>query len=361
MATQESLENDISDYNLGSSICIQMAVKAAIELGVFNIIGKSGPKAHLTSKEIVAEIPTTNPNVAAENLERILKLLSVKSLLSTTLKQSLKDETPQRAYGLTKEALCLLPNEDGNPMNSENMSSSELHIIQSLCMLKHSVLEPETVPFYKAHGVSFYEFLSERPEMISWFNKHMRTASYLYFDEKVLKVYEGFEEVNELMDVGGGDGSSLAKIVSMYPHIHGINFDLPSVIAQAPKHQGVKHVGGDMFGSIPKTQSFTLKLILHNWDNEHCKKILRNCWEALPEAGKVIVVEYFVLPEELKNTPETMQILADDIFMMTLFNGGKERTIAEMDNLAKSAGFIETKFFPISHGTYAIEFLKKIQ
>lgn len=88
---------------------------------------------------------------------------------------------------------------------------------------------------------------------------------------------------------------------------------------------------------------------------------MRNCWEALPEAGKVIVVEYFVLPEELKNTPETMQILADDIFMMTLFDGGKERTIAEMDKLAKCAGFTETTFFPVSHGTYVIEFLKKRQ
>ena len=69
-------------------------------------------------------------------------------------------------------------------------------------------------------------------------NELMRTTSCLYFDQKVLKEYRGFEEVKELMDVGGGDGSSLAKIVSMYPHIRGINFDLPSVIDQAPTYQG---------------------------------------------------------------------------------------------------------------------------
>nr|XP_011468351.1 PREDICTED: (S)-scoulerine 9-O-methyltransferase-like isoform X1 [Fragaria vesca subsp. vesca] len=249
MATPVSLENDISAYYLGSSICIQMAQRAAIELDVFNIIAKSGPEAHLTSKEIVSEIPTTDPNAAAENLERILNLLSaVKSLLSTYLKQRHNDKTPQRAYGLTKEVLlCLVPNEDGVSFTSEIISGSEMHIIQSLCMLKHPVLEPGSVPFCKAHGVSFYEFMSERPEMISWFNKHMRTASYLHFDLKVLKVYEGFEEVKELMDAGGGDGSSLAKIVSMYPHIHGINFDISSVIVQAPNYQaGVKHVSGDV-------------------------------------------------------------------------------------------------------------------
>lgn len=44
--------------------------------------------------------------------------------------------------------------------------------------------------------------------------------------------------------------------------------------------------------------------------------------------------------------------------MMALCPGGKERTTAEFDNLAKSVGFVETKKFPISHGNYVIEFLK---
>ena len=103
-----------SVWHLSNSISIQMAIRAAIELDIFNIIAKSGPEAHLTSKEIVSEIPTTNPNVAAKNLDRILKLLSFNSLLSTSLKPSLNDKAPQEmAYGLTKAALCLLPNEDG--------------------------------------------------------------------------------------------------------------------------------------------------------------------------------------------------------------------------------------------------------
>lgn len=50
-----------------------MTQRAAIELDVFSIIAKSGPEAHLTSKEIVSEIPTTDSNAEAENLERILK------------------------------------------------------------------------------------------------------------------------------------------------------------------------------------------------------------------------------------------------------------------------------------------------
>ncbi|KAL6198682.1 hypothetical protein ACLB2K_028471 [Fragaria x ananassa] len=131
-----------------------------------------------------------------------------------------------------------------------------------------------------------------------------------------------------------------------------------SEIPSGSAKRGVKHVNGDMLETIPYTQAIMLKLILHTWDDDHCKKILRNCSNALPNNGKVIVVEYCVLPEVIENTPETKNMLLPaDIAMTTLFNG-KERTISEYDALAKSVGFVETKAFPICLGTCVIEFLK---
>ena len=44
-----------------------------------------------------------------------------------------------------------------------------------------------------------------------------------------------------LVDVGGGNGSGLAEIVKSYPHIKGINFDLPHVVATAPIYDGITH------------------------------------------------------------------------------------------------------------------------
>ncbi|KAK9936820.1 hypothetical protein M0R45_013643 [Rubus argutus] len=291
MESHGSLESHISAWGLSNSITVQMTLRAAIELNVFNIIAKSGRGAHLTSKEIVSQISTTNPNLAVENLERILRLLSVHSLLTTSQISDPNDQTRQETgYGLTKETLCLVPNEDGVSFVPLVMWGSEMHYIKSLYMLKYTVLEPESSPFYKAHGEGLYEYMSKKPDMSQMFDKVMGLNSYLYFEQKVFEVYRGFEEVKELMDVGGGDGAMIAKIVSVYPHIHGVNFNLPSVIAKAPTYQGVKHVSGDMFESIPNTQSILLKEVLHNWDDEHC--------------------------------------------------------------------FVETNFFPISHGNYVIEFLK---
>ncbi|XP_050369802.1 (S)-scoulerine 9-O-methyltransferase-like [Argentina anserina] len=359
MENHGSLENHTSAWGLANSITFQMTLRAAIELNVFNIIAKAGRGAHLTSKEIVSQIPNTNPSLAGQNLERMLKLLSVHSLLSTSLKPNPIDKTKQEtSYGLTKEALCLLPNEDGVSFAPNVLWGSEMLFVKSYSKLKYTVLEPESSPFLKAHGKSMYEYMSNRPELCQLFDKVMGINSYLYFDDKVFEVYKGFEEVKELMDVGGGDGTAIAKIVSKYPHIRGINFNLPSAIAQAPNLEGVEHVSGDMFELIPNTESVMLMLVLHNWDDENCKKILRNCWEAIPDDGKVIVIEHFVMPELVEDTPEMKRVLYVDVTMMALCPGGKERTTAEFDALAKSVGFVETKFFPLPHGSYVIEFLK---
>ncbi|KAG0596422.1 hypothetical protein M758_UG252700 [Ceratodon purpureus] len=51
---------------------------------------------------------------------------------------------------------------------------------------------------------------------------------------RILESYHGFEGVSVLVDVGGGYGASLKAIIARYPHIKGINFDLPQVIAECP-------------------------------------------------------------------------------------------------------------------------------
>ncbi|KAK9131121.1 hypothetical protein Sjap_011608 [Stephania japonica] len=183
------------------------------------------------------------------------------------------------------------------------------------------------------------------------------SGSAIAFDE-VFKVYEGFKEVRELVDVGGGVGTSLGRIVRRYPHISGINFELSHVLEGAPTYPGVEHVAGDMFEGIPNAQTIMLKWVLHDWSDEYCEKILNNCWKALPgEGGKVIVVEY-VLPEVLGNNAETFNALIPDLLMMNLSPGGKERTLAQYEDLARAGGFSKIKAFPISQGLHVLEFLK---
>lgn len=72
---------------------------------------------------------------------------------------------------------------------------------------------------------------------------------------------DGSDDVETVVDVGGGTGGNLAEIVKAYPHIKGINFDLPHVVAAAPAYNGVSHVGGNFFEAIPNADSIFMKVI----------------------------------------------------------------------------------------------------
>uniref|UniRef100_A0A7N1A5Z7 O-methyltransferase C-terminal domain-containing protein n=1 Tax=Kalanchoe fedtschenkoi TaxID=63787 RepID=A0A7N1A5Z7_KALFE len=122
-------------------------------------------------------------------------------------------------------------------------------IFECLDKLTNFILDPEgaTCSFEMAHGVGFYDYLAQRPDsrLSIMFDELMDFSNKMLFD-KMMMVYGGFSEVVELMDVGGNEGSTLKHLISLYPDIKGINFDLHHVIARAPNLEGVKHVAGDI-------------------------------------------------------------------------------------------------------------------
>jgi hypothetical protein len=78
--------------------------------------------------------------------------------------------------------------------------------------------------------------LNDNPELNKCFNACMASATTI--DLSAVTKYEGFKDIKTLVDVGGGIGKALETIISSYPHIHGINYDLPHVIADAPAIPG---------------------------------------------------------------------------------------------------------------------------
>ncbi|KAG7960091.1 hypothetical protein I3843_10G104700 [Carya illinoinensis] len=362
MEVQEDGDHFIS-LQLAGLASAQMALRAAIDLKVFSIIADAGPDAHLSAAEITSKIPTKDPSSAACTLERMLRVLGANSILSIARKPLGNNGEHGRhewTYGLTKKSRCLVSSsttDEATFSTSFILFATEREVLESQRTIKDAVLDPGSSPFYKAYGVNFYDYMGEKPRLRQLFNEFLEVISKLIFED-MFKFYGGFKDLKELMDVGGGIGTTLAKITSMYSHVRGLNFDLPDVIAAAPKLPGVKHVAGDMFKSIPNAQTILLKWILHNWDDEHCKKLLINCWEALPRDGKVIIVE-MAISEALGNNLEATDVLIQDYFMMLLMNGGKERTLAEFEDLGKAIGFTKIKIFPMPRWSiHVIEFHK---
>ncbi|KAK4380874.1 Acetylserotonin O-methyltransferase [Sesamum angolense] len=109
---------------------------------------------------------------------------------------------------------------------------------------------------------------------------------------------EAFQGISCLVDVGGHQGTAVGMLVKAFPWIKGINFDRPDVVSEAPPIDGIEHVGGDMFESVPKADAVMLMWILHDWSDSLCIDILKKCKEAVPaDTGKVIIVEA-VIDEE---------------------------------------------------------------
>jgi len=89
--------------------------------------------------------------------------------------------------------------------------------------------------------------------------------------------------IETLVDVGGADGTVLASILTAHPDLSGVVFDLPHVVAHAPKKLAqsgiaarVECVGGDFFESVPAGDGYLLSTVLHDWVDEPASKILRN-------------------------------------------------------------------------------------
>ncbi|CAA2990141.1 caffeic acid 3-O-methyltransferase-like [Olea europaea subsp. europaea] len=91
---------------------------------------------------------------------------------------------------------------------------------------------------------------------------------------------------------------------------------------------GVKHIGGDMFESIPEGDAIFMKWILHDCRDDHCLKLLKNCCKAIPEDGKVIVVGE-ILPVEPDTSTAVISTRQSDVILMTQYPGGKERSEVE--------------------------------
>ncbi|GMH18324.1 hypothetical protein Nepgr_020165 [Nepenthes gracilis] len=83
-----------------------------------------------------------------------------------------------------------------------------------------------------------FEYNGKDPRFNKIFNNGMSNHATLIMN-KILQACKGFEGLSSLVDVSGGIGTTLSMIVSKYPTIKGINFDLPHVIKDSPPFPGM--------------------------------------------------------------------------------------------------------------------------
>ncbi|XP_047060434.1 tricetin 3',4',5'-O-trimethyltransferase-like [Lolium rigidum] len=339
-------------FQLALAPMVPVMLKNAIELGMLEIVVEAGGKK-LPPTEVAARLPpSANPRTPAM-VDRMLRLLASHNVVSCEVEQG-KDGLPARRYGSTPVCNWLNPGKDGGSMAPLVFMNDKV-VMGAYDHLKGAVLEGG-LPFERAYGMTLFDHMGVDTRFNRVFHEAMKNLSTI-ITSKLLEFYGGFDGVDTLVDVGGGLGATIHAVTSRYPHIKGVNFDLPQVISQAPSLAGVQHLSGDMFDKVPPGDAIVMKWILHDWTDQQCTTLLRNCYNALPEHGKVVLIDCLV-PEKPDHTPMAKTTFEFDMLMLTLTPGGRERYLTEFQDLATTAGFVSVEATYICCNAWVIDFIK---
>jgi hypothetical protein len=324
--------------SLISGYWVSQAVYAAAKFGLADLL-KGGPR----SATDLAAVSGAKP----DRLFRLLRALASVGVFA---------ETTPGVFQLTPTADLLRSDVEGSQRALALMMGEEHYEVWGRLV---EVLRTDENAFEKQFGLPVFDYLAKNPEKGKIFDAAMvgihgrETAA-------VLEAYD-FSDLGRLVDVGGGNGSKLTGILQRYPSLRGTLYDLPHVVERArPLLQAAgvadrcELVGGNFFANVPGGgDAYLMRHIIHDWNDEQSLTILRNIHRAMPDDGRLLLVESVIPPG---NGPFAAKLL--DLTMM-LIPGGKERTEAEYRELYAAAGFMLVRIVPTSTEISVIEGRKR--
>jgi hypothetical protein len=209
--------------------------------------------------------------------------------------------------------------------------------------------------FDKVFGSPAFDYYASNEKAGNLFNEAMTSLS-LGAGMAVMQAYD-FSGIRKLVDVGGGQGFLLASILKQYPTIRGVLYDTKSIVDESAALLKAEAVAdrcetsfGDFFHAVPAGgDTYLMKHILHDWNDEQCLTILKNCRKGIARKGKILVIE-MVVPEG--NEPSISKLL--DLQMLAILPG-RERNVNEYKSLFEQSGFELTRIIPTQSPYSVIE------
>jgi hypothetical protein len=224
--------------------------------------------------------------------------------------------------------------------------------------LLHTVRTGETA-FDVVYGQPLFEYYASHPESEASGSARMTARSLPVTRElAALGLTDGATTVT---DIGGGAGTVLTALLEADRDLRGAVYERPTVAPLARAYlaeHGVDDRGavveGDFFTSVPGgADLYVLKSVLHDWDDERCLTILRNCRAAMHATARLAIVD-FVLPERMASDPSLLPAALLDLIMLT-YAGGRERTATEFSRLLDQTGLRLDRLTPLQAGPTVLE------
>ncbi|MYW65252.1 methyltransferase [Streptomyces sp. SID8379] len=210
---------------------------------------------------------------------------------------------------------------------------------RSFAALAHTVRTGET-GFEHVFGENHFDHFARDPELADLFDRSMAAGSAMFEPlptHPVLLAASRSPHPATVVDVAGGNGALLGRVLGVHPRLRGVLLERAHVVeaareALAAHGDRCTYRVGD-FADVPAGGDvYLLSRVLHDWDDDRCREILRHCAAAMPDHADLLVVER-VLPADGSASLAT----AWDLHMMCNV-GGHERGADHYGRLFADAG-----------------------
>lgn len=318
---------------------IANAVAAAARLDIAGLL-ESLPR----NAAQLAEATATRPDI----MEKLMGLLVATNLFT-------QDEAG--CYHNTEDALTLT---DGHPESKRYFCILAAETYQrGFGEIMHT-LQTGQPGLEKAFGKSLIAHMRAEPEVGAVYDKAMEDLTRP--TGAALAAARDFSGVRRIVDLGGGRGALLRGLLRHLPaEVAGLVFDRPDVCERAaaelpgesPDLVGrLEFRGGDFFAGVPAGGDiYTVKNVLHNWNDAHCVKLLSNARAVMSENARLLIIEPVldgVMPPLYKALDNLMQTIVSEA-------GTTGRSEAQLRALAETAGLTVVGSTILKSGQTVIE------
>jgi hypothetical protein len=302
---------------------------------------------HLADGARTAEQLAAATKTHAPSLYRLLRALACIGVFS---------EDESQRFSLTPLAEPLRSNVPGSVRTSILSITGDLFIIPWSKLL-YSAQTGQSA-FDKYFGVPFFDHLTSNPDEASMFSDLLIGLNSA--DPPAVAAAYDFSAFSHIADIGGATGHLLATVLASHAGPRGTLFDLPhnqagadELIQSRGMADRVSFTPGSFFESVPAgCDLYMLSHIIHDWSEEQCLTILRNCHRAMSPTSRLLIIE-MVLPEGNAFHPGKML----DITMLAL-TPGQERTETEYRALLEKANFRLTRVIPTNSAVSIVEAIR---
>jgi hypothetical protein len=186
-------------------------------------------------------------------------------------------------------------------------------------------------------GRPFWDDLAAEPALAQEFDRLMHGHSE-WFAPAVVAAYD-WSSAAHVVDVGGGTGTLLTRILQTDARLRGTLVELPATVpaaeaafASAGLADRCRAVAGSFLEPLPAGGDlYLLANIVHDWSDRDAVAILRRAADAAGAAGRVLMVERAL------DHGDREEMTGMDLRMLVVF-GSRERTEGELRELATAAG-----------------------